>query len=834
MTPKALVCGVLATLALLLCAAAPAGAEAPGLPQLASGHRPGPDILYAPPADAPQLQNTGPWRAPPILVSGAEAYRGGEFMYQDFLNDDHGAAGIPDNNNPVGPNAFLYSPPAGTYTYPTNPAYANNAADLVEMRVKPLPDATAFRVTLDTLKDAGRTAFTIAIGNSAAALPWPHGAGVRSPAQYFLTVHGSTAELTNAVTGQALSPAPTATVDMTRRQIDVRVPHTAWDPGQSTVRMTIGVGLWDPSAGSYLVPQNGSATADKPGGGGAPSNAAIVNVGPRLNEPYPDPTAPPQATLADSAVWAAVAARSWRERNQADALQSGDVSGFHADVDFGKLAAGTDDDSAVPKTGPINRILASHYQFGQGLDPSKVCFDLGSNYSAGSKCIGRFVGQLQPYALYVPPKPQPPQGFGLTLLLHSLSANYNQYSSSRNQSELGNRGPGSLVVTPSGRGPDGFNAGIAEADTFEAWADVARHYKLDPDWTVTSGYSMGAFGSFLLAARWPDLFARVATTVGIPGPADDQLASLRNVPFMGWNATADELVRLPDSQAALEHIDATGLRFDHYLFPVADHLTLATNDEYGPQASFLGTARVERDPMHVSYVVDPTEDNSDAQAVANHAYWLSDLAVRNFKVPDPHTGTIDVRSEAFGTGDPQVLPVKAGGGDLEGGAHGPTPFVERDQEWGPVPKTPARDVLDVNATNIKAATIDVRRARVSCAAKLNVKSDGPINVTLAGCEAVQAASAGCVDTRRFSFKLHHYRRARVVKVQVFVNGKRRVSKRGRNIKSVAIRRLPQGTFKVKIVSTQSTGSRLVSTRSYKGCAKGKPKTRAKKHRRRRH
>src|SRR5437762_2452757 len=37
------------------------------------GPRPGPEILYSEPAIAPQLENTGPWRAPPILVSGAEA-----------------------------------------------------------------------------------------------------------------------------------------------------------------------------------------------------------------------------------------------------------------------------------------------------------------------------------------------------------------------------------------------------------------------------------------------------------------------------------------------------------------------------------------------------------------------------------------------------------------------------------------------------------------------------------------------------------------------------------------------------------------------------------------
>src|SRR4051794_25488702 len=225
------------------------------LPSVPSGHRPGPDALYGPPADAPQLRNVEPWKAEPILVSGAQAYRGGEWLYQDFLYDDHGASGGSDSNSPFGANAFLFSPTAGSYTYPTDPVYANNAADLVELRVRALPDATAFRVTLNTLKDPERTAFTIALGASDSAVSWPHGAGVSSPAQLFLTVHGATPELVDAADGAAKTPAPTATVDPDRRQVDVRVPHAAWDPGTGKVRMTIGVGLWDKAAGAYLAPQ---------------------------------------------------------------------------------------------------------------------------------------------------------------------------------------------------------------------------------------------------------------------------------------------------------------------------------------------------------------------------------------------------------------------------------------------------------------------------------------------------------------------------------------------------------------------------------------------------
>src|SRR5437762_3206551 len=153
------------------------------------GPRPGPDVLYGAPAVAPQLENVGVWTAAPILVSGATAYRGGEFLYQDFLYDDHGGAGAADPNAPIGPSAFLFAPTAGTFTYPTNPIYANNAADLVEFRVKPLAGATAFRVTLNTMKDPRLVAFTFALGGTpGVSVAWPHGANVSSPAALFLTV----------------------------------------------------------------------------------------------------------------------------------------------------------------------------------------------------------------------------------------------------------------------------------------------------------------------------------------------------------------------------------------------------------------------------------------------------------------------------------------------------------------------------------------------------------------------------------------------------------------------------------------------------------------------
>jgi pimeloyl-ACP methyl ester carboxylesterase len=283
-------------------------------------------------------------------------------------------------------------------------------------------------------------------------------------------------------------------------------------------------------------------------------------------------------------------------------------------------------------------------------------------------------------------------------------------------------------VTPSGRGPDGFYAGVAEADTFETWADVARHYKVDADWASVTGYSMGGFGTYRLLARWPDLFARGWSVVGEPGSVDDQLVSLRNTPLLAWNSTEDELVNINTSENAVKANTAAGIRFEEDKFLTADHLTLAANDEYGPGAAWLGTQRVDRNPYHVTFVVDPTEDNVKATTVADHAYWLSSLRPR--KTGD---GIVDAVSGAFGVTDAKVQPVQTGAGVLTGGEIPAMAYVSRSQQWGPFGHAPAADSLRLTLTNLQSMTVDMARAGLTCGAQLIVKTDGPVTVTLAGC-----------------------------------------------------------------------------------------------------
>jgi len=718
----------------------PAFSPSPG-----AGRRPGPDLLYAPPAAAPQLSNSGVWRAAPILVSGASAYRGGEFLYQDFLYDDHGARQAADPADRRTNNSF--SATSGTYTYPSDRRYAENAADLVEIRVKPLPDSTAVRVTLNTMTGPSLIGISVALGGTAGVVhDFPFGANTRAPAQRFVTVHPEkgtlVGTLTDAATGAPLAGGLTVRVDLARRQIEFRVPHSAWDPGRQTVRLAAATGLWDTSQNRYLLPRPASSATSPGGAGSATSPSGFFNVAFRAHEGIPHSGL---AGLAEDMT----ASGFWRERGQAAALTHGDISPFAASVDFGKLADRSTDDSAIPTTGGLDRIMASHFETAQGVDYAASC------YGGDFRC--QYQGRLQPYGIYLPTKPAPPTGYGMTLLLHANAANYNEFLDSRQQSQFGDRSTGSVVLTPQARDPGGGYTGYAGADVFEAWADAARHYHLDPQWNAITGYSLGSLGVFKLGEQFPDLFAKAVAVVGSPYPGlgqQPELVSLRQLPTMIWDVgPVDELNPAPQETAL--GLDRLGYRYAFLEFP-GEHLTPAYNDQFAEAVPFLADTRLQPNPAHVSYAYAkgtldgldrPYGDYPALGLTADHAYWLSGLRVRSSGPPCASyavagcggVGTLDAISAGFGLEDPVPSGTRHTTGVQGPGAIFPAlPYAQTYQTWAAPRTRPGADRLHLTVTNISAITVDVTRAALDCAAVLEVSTDGPLQVTLAGCHRTEA------------------------------------------------------------------------------------------------
>src|SRR5205823_3462257 len=96
-----------------------------------------------------------------------------------------------------------------------------------------------------------------------------------------------------------------------------------------------------------------------------------------------------------------------------------------------------------------------------------------------------------------------------------------------------------------------------------------------------------------------------------------------------------------------------GFRYELWQFP-ADHVGLgvAATGGAGPEhpiANWLGDARAERDPAHVSYILSTTlMSQPEVGLEADHAYWVSGLVQRD---SSKGNGSADVQSDGFGVGD---------------------------------------------------------------------------------------------------------------------------------------------------------------------------------------
>ena len=721
--------------------------------------RSGPDVLYWPPAAAPQLENTGIWQAEPILISGASAYRRGEFLYQDFLYDDAGADTERAENAHTSmgdPRALVCATPcpggpAGDYTYPSNRAYAGNAADLVEVRVKLLGTATAIRLTYNTMLEPERVAATLVFGDSASPMPLPFGANMSARGETVVTVHGAHAEVTR-LSGGGGGGTATASADVNRRQVEVQVPFATFDPrGRRDVRLLAAVGLWDAAGNRYLIPQAKADDAHPGGAGKTASPPAFFNAAFRYDEP-----------TRMSFNGNGIVGGGWKEDQQAAVLASGDLSPLAATIDFAKLKNGVNDDmpdarGGVPRSGVLHRILASHFEEAQGRGAAP---SLLPERCQAEPCVPQLAGQLQPYTVYVPRKAPPTGGYRVVLALHGSGGNYNTYTGTPMMTELGERGDGWIVLVPDARGPSYWYYGVSLADAFEIWSDAARHYKLSFSGAAVTGASMGGYATYKVAALFPDLFAAASPVIpcatsgngqnaprGTSGHVKPLLPSLRHVPTMSWNGEIDPTCRYPAAVEVNDELDRLGYRYGFVTVHEFPHSSLP---DYRPMAAWFEAAPVTRDPAHVTYVVNAHMLDPKRGINPDHAYWVSGLKVRSVNADGPF-GTVDVVSHGFGAGDAPALATQSANGTLvcktgpcrpaalacAPGSRCDVPleprYTNRSKSWGATVATARRNELDVKATNIAELTIDPQRAKVDCDAAVKVESDGPLVVSLAGC-----------------------------------------------------------------------------------------------------
>ncbi len=676
-----------------------AASPSSSLPTVSSGARPGPDVLYAAAPEAPQLENHHPrFRAKMLRVSATEAYVDGEFLHTDYLYDDYGA----DTN---GQRGGALSERAGDIDYPEDERYAGNAADLVEVRVAPGADGVMYRITLNSLVRKNTTIVTLAFDTDRDAATGrstlPRDPGAPFPGtDEVITIWGTGAEHARLSTGGEPVTTPVdVETDLAANQMTVTVPRSVSDP-RGTWRTTVAAGLFDPDTGGWR---------DTDGANG------IFNLAFRYDEPVQTTNTPPDV-------------------NQSDALRKDNPTRYARDIDFEALDDGANS-STVPATGRQIRMYPSHLELGEGRNLDQ---------------FPAYRGQLQPYSVYIPTSYRPGTPVGLTLSLHSLGQQYWQYQGGKVFEQLGEQRD-DVVLSPMGRGPDGWYQREAEYDVFESWNDLARHVDLDPDRAYLWGYSMGGYGTYRLGGLYPDLFASAFTVVGPPGDgiwvppgeptggaetlSNRWLENVRNIPYLNIAAGADELVPIVGPRAQnlgapefdIEGFEQLGYRYRFLLFPTAEHFTLAVLGYDFPEGrDHLGDRAVDRSPAHVTFAYVPTSDAPNLGLVHDHAYWVSDVRLADAEGEAPK-GVVDARSRAFGVKDPATEQVNdAGVMQLE--------YVETGRRWLPPESAPTQNTLELSLSNVKSVTLDTARARLDPRQRLTIESDadGASAVALGG------------------------------------------------------------------------------------------------------
>ena len=375
------------------------------------------------------------------------------------------------------------------------------------------------------------------------------------------------------------------------------------------MRLAGGVGLWDRTPASTCCPAPASARARRAAGPPVPGRVLQRRLPPRRAVPRSD-----RQRGGD---------RQCRVVARPGAGQRA-CGGRHLGVlRHGEASASSPGASATTATcrrrARWTGSTAAASSSSQGADFAHVCL------TSAADCPGQYQGRLQPYAIYIPKKPMPRRGYGLTLLLHSLSANYNQYLGTRNQSQFGERGTGSIVITPEARGPDESLRELRRRGRLRRLVGRREAVQARP----RTGRSRPATrwagsGPSSSAAHFPDLFARIQPTVGDEG-ATDVLASLRNVPGADVEQPrrrARQQPRLPGDgrRARRARIPLRARRVpavcERRHAARSSRTTCSSPSTTGTRraAEFLGAARVERNPAHVTYVVNPARDFPDLEA----------------------------------------------------------------------------------------------------------------------------------------------------------------------------------------------------------------------------
>ena len=196
-------------------------------------------------------------------------------------------------------------------------------------------------------------------------------------------------------------------------------------------------------------------------------------------------------------------------------------------------------------------------------------------------------GEIMPYRVFVPKTYQPSRAVPLVVALHGLGGTEDGWMDSYQQQlpALAEK-YGYIAVSPLGYRVDGFygytygndpasrrKQEFSELDVMQVVARMKQHYNIDSARVYLMGHSMGAIGTWFLAAKYPDMWAALGPIAGTGNP--QSVERMRQIPQFVVHGDADPTVPVTGSRNMVEALRKLGVDHVYVEVPGGNHTDIA-------------------------------------------------------------------------------------------------------------------------------------------------------------------------------------------------------------------------------------------------------------------
>ena len=645
-------------------------------------------LALAAPAAAAKPKNRECAR-PDSWVAGTTNLCRGAIVYNDYVFDDHGADTGAALTNRIG----NLSPTAGDERYPIG---EEGTADLIRLTLKPHGKRLRVKGLMSALYERNSTVLAIAIDTD----------------DDRTTGGGRWGEL-------GVSSSGWEQVHFLRRG----------NLGSNTIRGSIPL----PRSKRWRI-QALTASA---------ASGTVRNVAFR----GPDE----RSRFGEGATTPGTAVGAWFEDEQSTALAAGDVSRFGKTIVRNNLRRRK---TRVPVVagGFHERVYRSDYKLppGEGVSYDGIPGrgDGGAGVELGFEQKFNFPGHYQPYGIYIPEQKGP---HGIQMLFHGSGANLASLVGQPGMQARFGEDLNRILVTPEGRGTEGWGSDISERDQLDVIRDVVKSYDVSRKRVFAGGYSQGGYSTYRFASLHPDMFAGASDWVGFTGDsangnpggahytggavgnAIDLIPNLLNVPTVMLYAGADELVQANQGVAIDAAFAATDNRYRYYFHPAAEHLTFAGLDDWRKEARYTEGLQLDRNPSRVVFGTAPFLDAPQYDLVHDRAYWISKLRTSG---DEQDYGTVDLTTAGCGGEVPVIATVTDAGSD-------PVPWNSDEQSVASSTPLAREPQLTGSLDGVSAVEIDAKRTCLKGRPiKFELTTDGPVAISFSDGRKLKVKGAG--------------------------------------------------------------------------------------------